>query len=147
MKHCGTCGNDKDESEFNKNKNKKDGLNTICKECSRKRSRKYYKENPDIHKQNVNKRKKRIIQESKERMLDYLSDKVCVDCGYSTNLAALQFDHVRGEKQYEVSELVNRGYPWKTILKEIKKCEIRCANCHAIKTATDFNWYTNISPT
>jgi hypothetical protein len=58
----------------------------------------------------------------------------CVDCGYDTNPVALQFDHVRGEKITEVGRLVRDRAPWERIAAEIEKCEVRCANCHSIKT-------------
>lgn len=35
IKHCNKCGKDKPISEFGKNKSKKDGLQTMCKECVR----------------------------------------------------------------------------------------------------------------
>ena len=59
----------------------------------------------------------------------------CVDCGYNEHAIALQFDHVRGIKKSNVSDLIRRDYSWKTILKEIEKCEVRCSNCHAVMTA------------
>lgn len=58
----------------------------------------------------------------------------CADCGYNLNAYALQFDHVRGEKKGSVSDLIRSDYGWQTILKEIDKCEVVCANCHAIRT-------------
>ena len=59
----------------------------------------------------------------------------CVDCGYDEYAIALQFDHVRGVKKSNVSDLIRRDYAWSTILKEIEKCEVRCSNCHAVMTA------------
>jgi aerobic-type carbon monoxide dehydrogenase small subunit (CoxS/CutS family) len=59
----------------------------------------------------------------------------CVDCGYNKSPVALQFDHVFGNKKSSVSNLIRSDYCWETILEEIKKCEVRCANCHAVVTA------------
>lgn len=36
MKRCYKCKQEKDESSFNKDKNRKDGLSPICKECKHK---------------------------------------------------------------------------------------------------------------
>lgn len=58
----------------------------------------------------------------------------CVDCGYAAHAAALQFDHIYDNKKANVSDLVRSDYSWVTIQKEIIKCEIVCANCHAIRT-------------
>jgi hypothetical protein len=59
----------------------------------------------------------------------------CVDCGYAEHAQALQFDHTEDNKKASVSNLIRSDYSWKTILEEINKCEIRCANCHAVMTA------------
>ena len=40
--------------------------------------------------------------------------------------------------------LVSQGYTWKTIKKEIDKCEVRCRNCHKIRTYKQFNYYHDI---
>lgn len=58
----------------------------------------------------------------------------CIDCGYNEHGVALQFDHI-GDKKQSVSNLIRSDYAWSTILKEIAKCEVRCANCHAVMTA------------
>lgn len=53
----------------------------------------------------------------------------CVDCGYKKHPAALDFDHVGG-KAFNVSSA-------KSIMQadaEIAKCEVRCSNCHRIKS-------------
>ena len=53
----------------------------------------------------------------------------CVDCGYIANENALQFDHVRDKIRK-----VNTCRSYKEMVDELEKCEVRCANCHAIKT-------------
>ena len=45
MKICTKCKKEKDYSEFNENKAKKDGYQIICKNCNREYSRNYYKAN------------------------------------------------------------------------------------------------------
>lgn len=59
----------------------------------------------------------------------------CVDCGYNTHAAALDFDHKPGlDKTKDVSRTCLDG--WTSILYEISKCELVCANCHRIRTFT-----------
>ena len=58
----------------------------------------------------------------------------CVDCGYNKHPAALEFDHRNpSEKKFSIGAGWNRGLD--QLLKEIAKCDVRCGNCHAIKTA------------
>jgi len=61
------------------------------------------------------------------------ASKGCADCGYNAHGVALQFDHM-GDKKGNVSNLIRSDYAWSTIMDEINKCEIVCANCHAIRT-------------
>lgn len=59
----------------------------------------------------------------------------CTDCGYRGHPEALQFDHMPGhEKLGDVNKMVK--YNVGTLFAEIAKCEVVCANCHAIRTAT-----------
>ena len=57
----------------------------------------------------------------------------CVDCGESEPVV-LEFDHVRGKKKKAIADMVSHSYSIETIKEEIRKCEIRCANCHRKKT-------------
>ncbi len=56
----------------------------------------------------------------------------CADCGFN-NPVALDFDHVRGEKLFEVADKVS-WFSLDKLLDEIEKCDIVCANCHRIRT-------------
>lgn len=83
--------------------------------------------------------RKSAIQKSKLRnrqiVVDHLNTHPCVDCGI-TDIRVLEFDHVRGKKLGAVSVGVRDSWNTEKLLDEIKKCEIRCANCHKIMTDT-----------
>jgi len=48
----------------------------------------------------------------------------------------MDLDHVRGTKEFKVSEAVQRAYglTLKRVQAEIAKCDVVCANCHRIRT-------------
>jgi hypothetical protein len=49
--------------------------------------------------------------------------------------SAMHWDHLPGSfKRREVSMRVLCGFRRETILDEIAKCELVCANCHAVRT-------------
>ena len=59
----------------------------------------------------------------------------CKDCGNEYPHYVMQFDHLDPKlKVREVSRMVSSGVSEETLLVEILKCEIVCANCHAART-------------
>lgn len=96
-------------------------------EAQRIRNRKWYPANKERHK---------AIQDARVMRNNFIIDEAkavpCVDCGERYHLAAMQFDHVRGEKVLPIARM--KSYSVERLLAEIEKCEVRCANCHAIKT-------------
>lgn len=76
-------------------------------------------------------REKRNFQRAFIRRVKVL--KGCIDCG-NRDYRVLDYDHVRGEKLYNISHLQQQYVTMKVIKDEIKKCDVRCANCHRIKT-------------
>ncbi len=133
------CKELKLENEFNKNSHKKDGLQDICRLCNKTRAKRYYKENQSYHRNQVNLRKRKLIKQNQEKMWGFLLKSSCVDCG-NNNPLVLEFDHFR-DKENGVCQLLCGGSSWERVLKEIEKCEIRCANCHNIKTHREKNTY------
>lgn len=61
------------------------------------------------------------------------SNTPCMDCKKSYPYYVMDFDHVRGRKQKNVSELIVT-LSKKKIDEEIAKCEIVCSNCHRSRT-------------
>ncbi|WP_164234426.1 hypothetical protein [Microbacterium hydrocarbonoxydans] len=49
MKRCGTCGETKARTEFNRKASRADGLQEVCRTCNRESSRRYYARNRAHH--------------------------------------------------------------------------------------------------
>ena len=84
-----------------------------------------------------NKWRERTNKKRKRRaywLRKYKEAKGCEVCGYNLNGLALDFDHIdRSEKKFLASSrMLNLSL--KSIMSEIRKCRILCANCHRIKT-------------
>jgi hypothetical protein len=141
MKICTKCKQEKDESSFYVDRSHKDGLSYYCKDCARKRGRDFYHNNPNQKNKVVTRSKaNRIVL--KEYVVSYLKEHPCVDCGES-DIRCLDFDH-RSDKIKAISKILQESLSLNVLTNEIGKCDVRCANCHRKKTATDFNWYKNI---
>ena len=74
-------------------------------------------------------RRREILDKYKLRM-------GCVDCGYNENPYALQWDHRDPADKIDTPHRM-ASYSIKKIFEEARKCDIRCANCHSIKTVTE----------
>jgi hypothetical protein len=139
MKKCSCCKVLKEVVEYGKNIKRKDGLQTYCKECSKERAKKQYRDDVHGHREKTKLRKKEVRHRNREIVWEYFKNHPCVDCG-ETDPLVLEFDHQR-DKVDSVSMIAGGGSSTKKLLDEIAKCEVRCANCHRRKTARDFGWY------
>ena len=73
-----------------------------------------------------------------------LSNSECADCNIR-DPRVLEFDHLR-DKKFNVSRAVSGSTrSWETILSEIDKCDIVCANCHRIRTQERGSFQRHIS--
>lgn len=103
------------------------------KEDQAKAAKRHYEKN----KATIKRRAYLFMQKARKRNRDFIENHFlthpCVDCGFN-DPRALDFDHVRGEKEGNVSNMVCGGFSIKRIQAEIDKCEVRCANCHRIRT-------------
>lgn len=71
---------------------------------------------------------------AKAAAIKYLGEK-CENCGWQGNQAAFQFHHTNPEKKdFIIGNVANKK--WDFIKKELKKCMLLCANCHAIQHST-----------
>lgn len=129
---------------YNKNKEKlasrraERGKLGLCKYCAKKALKGRSGCRKCLNRFSSNRRKywklKQDTKQDRRLELIKLSSGECSDCGYSENPAAFEFDHVRGKKKAAISNMLNVLNSWETILQELEKCELVCANCHRIRT-------------
>ena len=125
---CTKCGQVKDISEFSWSiKGVK--RHSRCKTCHNAEHMDYYERNKEKLLEYKWDRQVRKRDEARAFVWEYLSGKVCQDCGEYDPMV-LTFDHVRGTKKMNVSQMVNQGYSLEAIKEEISKCEVVCNNCH-----------------
>ena len=136
MKQCTKCKEVKSINNFARINRYKDGHNTQCKQCRKVIDARSYKKNKEHLRIKVQ-RNKGLLQ---AKVLEYLFDHPCVDCG-EQNIIVLEFDHRDPTiKTTEISKL----YSWDKIQKEIDKCDVVCTNCHKLRSAKRGNWYQNV---
>lgn len=139
LKICSKCKVNKTIIEFSKNKRKGDGLQTFCKECSKNKSKEFYERNKISQCLQILRRKRERRIKAKKYILAYLQAHKCIDCNESDPVV-LEFDHL-SDKKRNISEMISQGYAVESIIIEIEKCVVRCANCHRRKTGIDQLWY------
>ncbi len=91
--------------------------------------RRYYKEHKERSMQ-----LQRDRRDKKRKFIQaYKTNVPCKDCNIIYPFYMMEFDHVRGTKVSNVGTMYKK-YTLEEIKKEIAKCEIVCANCHAHRT-------------
>jgi hypothetical protein len=71
-------------------------------------------------------------RERVDRLRD-LKREPCMDCGGTFHPAAMQWDHRPGEAKFRHLSGMTQ-YNFERITDEIQKCDLVCANCHAVRT-------------
>lgn len=126
---------------FFKFRNKPKGIKfSYCNKCMIVYRHDHYLKNKSYYLKKAFERNHRIRIERTKLLINYLSTHPCVDCG-NNNPIVLEFDHKdEKKKDFNISSIITWASMQK-IDKEIDKCEIRCANCHKIKTAHQRKWF------
>ena len=124
---CARCGEVKSLDAFHRMGT---GRQRYCKPCRRDWDAAYW----------VRRRLFRISQQKSRRrelrewISSIKSSSPCTDCGGYFHWAAMTYDHLPGhEKRGDISDLIAGGYR-SVLITEMAKCEVVCANCHAIRT-------------
>lgn len=140
-KTCTICGQTKSLDSFGKRTKSPDGKQYGCLDCQRQKMRNHYNDNKQYYATKAANRNAKMLETNRNHVIQYFSEHSCIDCGLD-DIRCLQFDHVRGTKKYNVSEMM-RWCSLSALIEEISKCEVRCANCHVIKTGSEFSWWSH----
>ncbi len=92
----------------------------VCSNCHRKMH--YPDKNREWNAKDERKNAARLM------VWEYKKEFRC-KCG-EDHPSCLEFHHVSGNKEKNISKMAKDGYALKTIKTEIEKCEVICSNCH-----------------
>lgn len=143
MKKCLKCKIEQPYDNFHKKMQSKDGYREHCKICRKIERKERYAKNKHKEKEYYTNYKAQFPEKRKETTNKYASkryqifrttlntikDIPCTDCQIPFPPCAMDFDHRNPkEKEFNISEGFSK--PFNTLLKEIEKCDVVCANCH-----------------
>lgn len=139
-KICTKCKEEKSLDNFSFKSKIKNTKIACCKSCVKERDSIRY--NQDI--KSLRSKRKKEAKVRRERnmkfVISFLKENPCIDCG-ETNFICLEFDHRNQEDKVGIIANLVHCSSIKKIEEEISKCDVRCANCHRIKTAKQLGWY------
>lgn len=138
QKMCRRCQELKSLDEFQKYSRNSDGLQPYCRPCKRLLDREHYERNPRRNYE----RNRAAAQRNRLWLYEYLKMKECEWDGCEINDPdMLVLDHLNPEEKHlEVSQMVQRSYSLQTIIAEIAKCRVLCANHHQKHTIQQFGY-------
>ncbi len=103
-------------------------------EDQRAYAREHYARNKETYKARSVAFRQQIRKELAERVTVIKESSPCTDCQVRYPGCVMQFDHVTLDKVANISDMIADARPWCVIQEEIDKCELVCANCHALRT-------------
>lgn len=115
MKTCKYCGNPREDEDFGitKTVGAKVYRRLRCSFCYREM--------------------KQAVRERKRVWLtQFRKSQKCSHCGFSDHRALVFHHRKRSTKEFSLGNLLHTDRSLENIKKEIKKCEVLCANCHSI---------------
>ena len=134
LRKCYRCQRLKPVEAFSWRRKSKNQRDSFCRPCRSAYGREHYEANRQryIDQAEVSKRKLRLART--KYLLKFFVANPCVDCG-ENDPVVLEFDHLDAKaKSFSIGQgLSNRN--WQSVLDEIGKCEVVCANCHRRRTA------------
>lgn len=125
-KHCPACQTTKEITEYNKGSRKAGGVQTNCRDCTKRLCRSHYARNKKAYYENNTRRQK----EKRALVFEMKSKLSCSRCS-ENHPAVLDFHHLDpSTKEGNLSSLFGHGASAERIKKELEKCIVLCANCH-----------------
>lgn len=124
VKKCGRCKKEKSKLDFHSNPSKKDGLQSMCKDCRKEYHKEHYNKNKEKYKNN-NKIRRSFLRNFVNRHKGFCGCNICGE----NRFYVLDYHH-KDDKEKEISSMINDTASIDKIKNEIRKCDVVCANCH-----------------
>jgi len=131
-KRCYRCHEVKPIEDFAWRRKQKGQRDSFCRPCRSAYGKEHYEANKQRYIDQARASKEAIRLERTRYLLEFFAEHPCIDCG-ETDPVVLEFDHLR-DKSFAIGAKLAQ-FAWQTILDEIQKCEVVCANCHRRRTA------------
>lgn len=126
---CYRCGEVKPDDQFAWRRRKRNQRDSFCRPCRAAYKREHYLANKQRYIDQAAASKGKLRRKRTEYLIEYFVTHPCRDCG-ETDPVVLEFDHVDPhQKAFAIGTALSYRN-WQTILDEIEKCEVVCANCH-----------------
>jgi hypothetical protein len=146
LRVCGRCHAAKLLTEFPIKNAARGTYGSYCLPCRRDYAKEHYRKNVAAYIARAKVRAPIDRKRNRQFVADYLSTHPCVDCG-ETDPIVLEFDHRDPKtKTDDVGRLIH-STTVANIRAEVDKCDVRCGNCHRIRTAAQFGSYRLGEPT
>ena len=140
LRVCARCHVAKPLAEFPIKNAAKGWLGSYCRGCCSEYGKEHYRKNVAAYMKRARARAAVDRPRNRQFVLDYLSAHPCVDCGEADPIV-LEFDHRDPRtKRAEIARLIHSS-TLGIIRSELEKCDVRCGNCHRIRTAAQFGSY------
>lgn len=134
---CTSCGEHRPPDDF-------PARGRTCLICRRAYGRRHYEKNRRYYVVKAKVRRALVIAEVRAWIAQYLRSHPCLDCG-ERDVRTLEFDHRdRSSKTAAVAVLARGGYSLQRVRAEIDRCDVRCANCHRIRTHAQRGWWGSL---
>src|SRR5678815_4039911 len=127
MRRCSMCGLWKAQTEFH---NSRTGQFSYCADCRRAYDRRYYAQRGRA----ARIQRKRAHRDAARAWMDSLKAMPCTDCGQVFPAWVMHWDHLPGYEKLDCIGSMVGSQRRTLVLDELKKCELVCANCHAVRT-------------
>ena len=126
------CGECKPVDRFAWRRKARGQRDSFCRPCRSAYGKEHYAANRQRYIDQARTQKDKLRLERTLYLIEYFATHPCLDCGEKDPIV-LEFDHVR-DKAFAIGpKLCTKN--WRSILSEIDKCEVVCANCHRRRTA------------
>jgi hypothetical protein len=132
LNKCYRCGELKPVEDFSWRRKAKGQRDSFCRPCRSAYGREHYEANRQRYIDQAAISKRKLTLARTKYLIKFFETNPCVDCG-ETDPIVLEFDHLR-DKSFAIGPQLSRKN-WESILAEMKKCEVVCANCHRRRTA------------